>query len=173
MTEYYIFLRGINVGGHHKVPMAELRELLGQMGYEKVKTFLASGNVRLEADDTGQKELEETLSRAIENKFAFPVPVICRSSERMQKLFRENAYAREKEDKKIKWLVTFLKNDVQVHPETEETEGFSLVYKAPDLVCGVLDLEKSGSPDAMKVLEKAYGKEITSRTWQTLQKMRS
>ncbi|NBC83522.1 MAG: DUF1697 domain-containing protein [Bacteroidetes bacterium] len=37
---FFLFLRGINVGGHHKVNMADLRKLLGQIGFGKVQTFL-------------------------------------------------------------------------------------------------------------------------------------
>ena len=39
------FLRGINVGGHHKVPMAELKTTLVGMGFSNIKTLLNSGNV--------------------------------------------------------------------------------------------------------------------------------
>jgi hypothetical protein len=45
MTRYLVLLRGINVGGRHKVPMAALRELLESHGHTKVSTYIASGNV--------------------------------------------------------------------------------------------------------------------------------
>ena len=45
-TERYVaFLRGINVGGHHKIPMADLRRALEELGFRKVVTLLNSGNV--------------------------------------------------------------------------------------------------------------------------------
>ena len=47
MTKYLILLRGINVGGKNKVPMAPLRELLEELGYSNVSTHIASGNVIL------------------------------------------------------------------------------------------------------------------------------
>ena len=43
-----MLLRGINVGGKNPVPMARLREVLGELGYEDVVTYIASGNVILE-----------------------------------------------------------------------------------------------------------------------------
>ena len=42
MTRYVVLLRGINVGGKNKVPMAALRELLGDLGFEDVTTYIAS-----------------------------------------------------------------------------------------------------------------------------------
>jgi uncharacterized protein (DUF1697 family) len=44
MTTYAALLRGINVGGSRKVPMAELRTLMEGLGYEGVRTYLQSGN---------------------------------------------------------------------------------------------------------------------------------
>jgi uncharacterized protein (DUF1697 family) len=50
MTKYAVLLRGINVGGKNPVPMARLREVLGELGYEDVATYIASGNVVLSSD---------------------------------------------------------------------------------------------------------------------------
>ncbi len=44
-TRYVVLLRGVNVGGHHSVPMPRLRELLSAAGLDDVRTHLASGNV--------------------------------------------------------------------------------------------------------------------------------
>jgi len=46
--KYVAFLRGINVGGHHKVPMADLRKELEKLGFENVMTLLNSGNIIFE-----------------------------------------------------------------------------------------------------------------------------
>lgn len=50
MTTYLVLLRGINVGGKNRVPMASLRELLEELGYADVSTYIASGNVILRSD---------------------------------------------------------------------------------------------------------------------------
>ena len=67
MTSYLVLLRGINVGGRNKVPMAALRDLLESHGHTKVSTYIASGNVILSSDRTPaviKRELEESLPRA-------------------------------------------------------------------------------------------------------------
>jgi uncharacterized protein (DUF1697 family) len=66
MTRYLVLLRGINVGGRNKVPMATLRELLESHGHTNVSTYIASGNVILSSDRTPaeiKRELEEALPR--------------------------------------------------------------------------------------------------------------
>ena len=66
MTKYLVLLRGINVGGRNKVPMAALRELLESRGHTKVSTYIASGNVILSSDQSAaeiKRELEEALPK--------------------------------------------------------------------------------------------------------------
>ena len=66
MTRYLLLLRGINVGGKNKVPMAALRELLESHGHAKVSTYIASGNVILSSDRSAaaiKRELEEALPK--------------------------------------------------------------------------------------------------------------
>jgi uncharacterized protein (DUF1697 family) len=67
MARYLILLRGINVGGRNKVPMAALRELLESHGHTTVSTYIASGNAILSSDKTAaaiKRELEEALPKA-------------------------------------------------------------------------------------------------------------
>ncbi len=62
-----MLLRGINVGGKNPVPMARLREVLGELGYEEVVTYIASGNVVLSSSrgaDRIKREIEEALPTA-------------------------------------------------------------------------------------------------------------
>ena len=64
VTTYLILLRGINVGGRNRVPMAPLRELLGELGYSDVSTYIASGNVILRSDrppDAVKRQIEAAL----------------------------------------------------------------------------------------------------------------
>jgi uncharacterized protein (DUF1697 family) len=64
MNTYLILLRGINVGGKNKVPMAALRKGLEDLGYANVSTYIASGNVILDSDkrpDEIQAEIEDAL----------------------------------------------------------------------------------------------------------------
>jgi uncharacterized protein (DUF1697 family) len=67
VTRCVVLLRGINVGGKNKVPMAPLRELLESHGHTRVSTYIASGNVILSTDRSAaaiKRELEEALPKA-------------------------------------------------------------------------------------------------------------
>src|SRR6476469_7359529 len=62
ITTYLVLLRGINVGGKNKVPMAELKALLTELGFRDVSTYIQSGNAILRSELT-----TETIARKIEN----------------------------------------------------------------------------------------------------------
>ncbi len=74
-VKYAALLRGINVGGKKKVPMAELREVLQGLGYEDVRTYLQSGNAVFSAPRRDTAALARELEQAIEGRFGFPVAV--------------------------------------------------------------------------------------------------
>lgn len=78
MTTYAALLRGINVGGNKKLPMAELRTLLAGLGHTSVRTHLQSGQAVFTAGHGDEESLAAELSRAIEQRFGFPVDVLVR-----------------------------------------------------------------------------------------------
>ena len=59
MTTYLVLLRGINVGGKNKIPMAQLRTVLEDAGFSNVSTYIASGNVFLDSDLSAAKVAEK------------------------------------------------------------------------------------------------------------------
>lgn len=70
-------LRGINVGGNKRVPMAELRSLGSGLGWQQVATYIQSGNVVFSAPGPAH-EHEAVLERALQRHFGFDVPVVVR-----------------------------------------------------------------------------------------------
>lgn len=70
MTTYVALLRGINVGGHHKLPMQELRDLLGELGCENVKTYIQSGNAVFNSK-AGRASLGQKIAATIKRDFGY------------------------------------------------------------------------------------------------------
>lgn len=79
MQTYIALLRGINVGGQKKVPMAELRDLLTKSGFECVKTYIQSGNVIFQSSEENIQKLEHEIRSAILKHFGFEVPVLVKT----------------------------------------------------------------------------------------------
>lgn len=71
--KYAILLRGVNVGGNHKVPNAEFREILESLGFTEVVTYINSGNaVGIHANAPSRHEIQ----KALEDHFGFSIPTL-------------------------------------------------------------------------------------------------
>lgn len=81
--QYVVLLRGINVGGKRKVPMADLRAMLERAGYERVRTYIQSGNVLVETDRPAA-EIEDHVEATLERELGFPVIVVVRSEQQFR-----------------------------------------------------------------------------------------
>lgn len=81
---YIAFLRGINVGGKQKMPMAVLREVLEQAGFENVATYIQSGNIVFTSSKLDTRELETQIAKCIADAFGCNIPVIVKTPEDVQ-----------------------------------------------------------------------------------------
>jgi uncharacterized protein (DUF1697 family) len=91
VTRFVALLRGINVGGNTKVPMAELRALCGEIGLADVATYIQSGNVLFSASGSASDQ-EAKLEPAVERRFGFPASVISRAGSDWPALVASNPF---------------------------------------------------------------------------------
>ncbi|NRD77714.1 DUF1697 domain-containing protein [Bacillus sp. BRMEA1] len=92
MTIYIALLRGINVGGHNKIKMADLKSLLEAMALQKVKTYIQSGNVLFESQEEAI-ELSRRIEKEICKTFGFPVPVVLRTADEYEQIIHNCPYS--------------------------------------------------------------------------------
>jgi len=81
-VRWVALLRGVNLGARNKVPMAKLRTLLEDAGYENVRTYIASGNVLLDGP-AGKKKLASDLERLVLDSFGVTTAVILRKPQEL------------------------------------------------------------------------------------------
>ncbi|WP_223032747.1 DUF1697 domain-containing protein [Hanstruepera marina] len=96
MKTYVVLLKGINVGGHKKVPMAELKALLDKEGFKHVQTYIQSGNVILQTSESNKLNLEEHISEVIQANFGFEVLVLAKTRIELQRIFDNSPFPEEK-----------------------------------------------------------------------------
>ncbi|WP_405211111.1 DUF1697 domain-containing protein [Dokdonia sp. Asnod2-E02] len=75
MNTYICLLRGINVGGHKKIKMADLKTLFTSLGYNDVVTYIQSGNIIFKSHETSRYEITAVIKKAIASTYGFEVPV--------------------------------------------------------------------------------------------------
>jgi uncharacterized protein (DUF1697 family) len=175
MHTYIALLRGINVGGNKKVPMADLKKALEKAGYENVKTLLNSGNVVLDAAEKKPDAVRKDLEALLEKTFKFPVPVLVRTFEELVKLEDAEPFKGVKITDDTLLYVTFLtggaKGTLKV-PYVSENKALHILSASKTEVFWTLTrMAHVKSTDAMLVVEKEWGKGVTTRNWNTVQKL--
>lgn len=174
MPVFVALLRGVNVGKAKRVPMAELRALLGELGYTSVATLLNSGNaVFRSARGTPAKHAAEIAS-AIASRLKVEVPVIVKSAKELSVIVSENMLAEGAHDPS-RLLVAFVQDSkalpgiADIEPLVVPPEQFLVGKSAAYLHCasGILE-SKAGEA----LLGKA-GKQATTRNWATVLKLQA
>lgn len=75
MIRYIALLRGVNIGGKNKVPMAELKRGFEKIAFEEVKTYLNSGNVIFSSNEDDTQKIGYQIEAMIQNEFDLEIPV--------------------------------------------------------------------------------------------------
>jgi uncharacterized protein (DUF1697 family) len=101
MATHVALLRGINVGGRNKVPMAELREVVSSLGHTGVTTYIQTGNVFFTAADTSTEELAASLEAAIADAFGIWTSIVVLSRDELAKILGDNPYPEEANPKLV------------------------------------------------------------------------
>ena len=171
---YVALLRGINVGGHHKVPMADLRKEMEGMGFSKVITLLNSGNVIFEGPKGELGDIESQLENDLGRIFGFPIPVLLRTGQAIQEIVEADPFKEFELTKKIRFYISFLQGEAKhdlTLPWVSEDTSFTIVDVQHQAIISVLDIGLSSTPKGMEALEKIFGKKMTTRNWKTLNRI--
>jgi uncharacterized protein (DUF1697 family) len=101
MASHVALLRGINVGGRNKVPMAELREVVTSLGYTGVTTYIQTGNVLFTTAEQDTGQLVSSLEAAITGTFGIESSVVVLSRDDLSRILDRNPYQNEPNPKLV------------------------------------------------------------------------
>jgi uncharacterized protein (DUF1697 family) len=173
MTIYVALLRGI-APTNPNMRNDKLRGVFEKLGFGNVKTVISSGNVVFESPSRNVKKLEETIEKALPEQLGFTSTTIIRSKAQLQQLVDKNPFEGMDHSQKSSLNVTFLKKrtrpDIKF-PYRVENRDYQLLGMYGGAICSVIDLTSSKTPDLMLWLEKKLGKEITTRSWKTVERI--
>lgn len=173
MTRYVALLRGI-APTNPSMRNDKLRGVFERLGFEHVKTVIASGNVIFESPSRSARKLEETIEAALPQQLGFTSTTIIRSQGQLQKLVDEDPFEGMEHSQRSYLNVTFLKKTGKIDigfPYRVENRGYTLLGVYDGAICSVTDFTGSKTPDLMAWLERQFGKEITTRTWKTVERI--
>ncbi len=108
MAAIISLLRAVNVGGHQKISMSELRALYVSLGFRDAQTFIASGNVVFTNDGKNIAALSKRIEDAIEKRFKIRPDVIVRTASELREVIAKNPFAKRHGLQPNRLLVYFL-----------------------------------------------------------------
>lgn len=168
MTKYVVLLRGINVGGHNKLPMKDLGNILESLGCESVKTYIQSGNVVLSAKTA---PAAATITAAINKRFGFAPRVLVIPADRFVNIAEANPYMNKEVDGKfvhVSYLAATASADIDgIEARKSPSEEFTLTADAFYLFAPDGIARSKLANDA----EKLLGVGATSRNLNTVRKL--
>ncbi|MBG9693640.1 DUF1697 domain-containing protein [Lysinibacillus sphaericus] len=94
MINYVALLRGINVGGHNKIKMADLREALKPLGLQNIRTYIQSGNILFESTES-EEVLQKIIHETIQINFDITSTVIIRTAEELQHIVNNCPFSQQ------------------------------------------------------------------------------
>lgn len=157
------------------MPMADWKKMLEKMGYENVKTLLNSGNAVFETDEKSASKIEKAIATQMEKTFGFPVPTIVRSIKEIETLIDADPFKGINVTPATRLYVTFLSSkptSTLKIPYTSPEKDMKILKVTDGEVISVLIVsEKKGTVDAMAIIEKEFGKNVTTRNWNTVMKL--
>ncbi|SFC84413.1 DUF1697 domain-containing protein [Algibacter pectinivorans] len=140
MNTYIALLRGINVSGKHKIPMAELRGLLLKEGLVNVQTYIQTGNVIFQSSEGEEASLETTIYNAIKSHFGFEVPILVLTPKELQYVFDSCPFLEEQKEKSY-FMLLYSKPDAKLVEDVSKlsfpNETFYIINKVVYLYSSV------------------------------------
>jgi uncharacterized protein (DUF1697 family) len=172
-TRAVALLRGINVGGNKKIPMAELRVLATGLGYRDIATYIQSGNLVVTASGS-MAEVESALEAAIHKRFGFAVEVIVRTAAQWLAYVKQCPSEHAKTHRPALLLLGVAKKKVlascidALAPYCKQGE---IVSAARDAIWIDYVTSVGSSKLSPSVIDRAVGSTVTARNWRTVEKL--
>lgn len=170
MNTFIALLRGINVGGHKKLPKAEQLEILEKLGFKNPQVYIHTGNWVFESNEN-EAALSIKISEAIHKQYDWEVPVIVFLAKQFQSIFDNCPFD---EDKRMQSYYTLL---ASTPSEEKRTELKALQYANEEFYITqrcIYTFYKQGAGKAKltnNVMERKLKVSATSRNYKTMLKI--
>lgn len=174
MTTFVFLFRGINVGGHQKVRMDELKELHVSLGFRDVVSYIQSGNIVCTSDDADTAQVQKCIEDDFGKRFGFRVGVVVRTSTELREIIEKNPFQNQP-DRESKWVVVLF---LATHPTALAWEELLKTYVGPEELFLLGQEVYIYYPDGIgrsklsqSFLERKLKTSGTARNWNTVLKL--
>ena len=174
MMTWIVLLRGVNVGGRNRLPMAALRELLAEVGFENVRTYIQSGNIVVDSPDGDRGSVARSVRGAIEGRFGFAPHTFVLDVDAFDTAIAANPFCQSDEDPKAVHFFFLAEPD-----STADLDGLrELATQGEEFVLteGVFYLHTPNGFGRSRLVERLHrfiGAETTARNLRSVRAIRA
>jgi uncharacterized protein (DUF1697 family) len=167
MPRFVALLRGFSP---LNAKMHDLKRCFEASGCTNVRTILSSGNVVFDASDSTESELERKAEKAMQEVFGKSFYTIVGSASYLQELLKTDPYKIHGIPSEAKRVVTFMREpqNPKVTLPLAQDQASVFCVLGREVFTAYVATEKG--PVFMKLIGQAFGKEVTTRTWQTIER---
>ena len=173
-TTYIALLRGINVGGHKKVAMGDLRDFMAKLGFHDVRSLLQTGNLVFRSEARTNADLERVLETEAKKRLDLDTDFFVRSSKDWDAVVTQNPFPDEAESDPSHLVVMLLKDA----PAAAAVSALQAAIQGPEIVKAdgkqlyvVYPAGIGRSRFTLKLIEGKLGTRATGRNWNTVLKI--
>lgn len=167
-------LRGINVGGNNIIKMADLKTCFEEMGFINVVTYIQSGNVLFDSNETDQLKLTQQIEKTLSERFNYSSKVVLLSQQALIQLVNTAPNGFGANPDEYRYDVIFLKPPLtsqEALSKIKTKEGVDFVTAGNGVLYFSRLSAMSGQSQMTKMIGTAIYKEMTIRNWNTTTKL--
>lgn len=173
-TRYLALLRGINVGGNNIIKMADLKACFEKMGFSKVVTFIQSGNVLFDSDESDINQLTTMIEQILSEQFSYVSRIVLIPQVKLHRIIQNAPENFGVNPDEYRYDVIFLKPPVTAEEalsKIKTKEGVDFVKPGEDVLYFSRLSALSGQSQMTKMIGTAIYKAMTIRNWNTTTKL--
>ena len=168
MPRYAALLRGVTPTN---LKMPDLKSCFEKIGFTDVVTVLSSGNVVFDARASSVSALEARIEKGMSKELGRVFYTIVRSISDLENILKSDYFSELKLKSSHKKVITFVREAPTPKPKLPLELDDEKIFKIKGTEIYSVYLPGPKGPVFMKLLEQTLGKEITTRTWDTVQKL--
>ena len=170
MAIYAAFLRGV-MPTNAKMP--ELKRAFERAGFENVRTVLSSGNVVFDTRARSEESIARKAEDAMQATLGRAFPTIVRSVDHLRTLLASDPYEPFAVDPEAKRVVTFLRREPgeDLDLPVDRDGARILCVRGREAFAAYVRTATAKGPVFMELIEETFGKDVTTRTWDSVAKV--
>lgn len=172
--QYLALLRGINVGGNNIIKMVDLKNSFEKMGFNRVKTFIQSGNVLFYSKEKDKTKLLSKIEKTLSKEFNYNSRNVLITQKQLKQIVEKAPSGFGKNPGKYRYNVLFLKEPLTSREALEKISlkgGVDNVYADKDVLYFSILISKASQSRISKIIALPIYQNMTIRNWNTTTKL--